>query len=488
MDLAPRLRVISRTGVGYDTVDVVAATARGIAVCFAPDAPTVSTAEHTIALMLAVTKDISGWAQPLVRSRAGCAARHRARRPDARSVRLRSHRPARRRWLRGRSACTRSPTTRSSTPDGAGRHARRRRRAVAPVRRGHPPRAGDAVDSSTSSMRPRWRRCGPDRSSSTAPAAASSTTTPCSTRSSAVTSPAPGSTSPSPSRSLPTTRCVATRGSSSPRTSPRTPRSDVCGSTSTPSTTPSPCSPASADASCPSSAMPGEEHAVTTLRERWAAGTTTLGAWLAIPSIDRRRDDRTHRLRLRVRRPAARRAGLRRLRRPVPGGPARRLDADRPGAVERTRRRRQGPRRRCRSRHRADGQHRRSRRPLPSVPRGTRRSAPEASDRRWPVPRSSNYAATANDVVAVIPMIETVEALGHLDDILSVPGVDAIYVGPADLSLSLGLPPGNNDDADSFREALDDDRRRLPPPRHRAPGSTPPARSPPAVSSRASPW
>lgn len=62
MDLAPRLRVISRTGVGYDTVDVEAATARGVAVCFAPDAPTVSTAEHTIALLLAVTKDIAGWA------------------------------------------------------------------------------------------------------------------------------------------------------------------------------------------------------------------------------------------------------------------------------------------------------------------------------------------------------------------------------------------------------------------------------------------
>ena len=53
-------------------------------------------------------------------------------------------------------------------------------------------------------------------------------------------------------------------------------------------------------------------------------------------------------------------------------------------------------------------------------------------------------------------MIETVDALAHLDDILSVPGVDAIYVGPADLSLSLGLPPGNNDDTASFREALDE--------------------------------
>ncbi len=52
----PRLRVISRLGVGYDTVDVAAATAAGITVCYAPQAPTVSTAEHAVALMLAVTK------------------------------------------------------------------------------------------------------------------------------------------------------------------------------------------------------------------------------------------------------------------------------------------------------------------------------------------------------------------------------------------------------------------------------------------------
>ncbi len=98
--------------------------------------------------------------EPLV-DRAECAARHRARRPDARSVRVRSHRPSCRRGRRGRSAWSRSPTTPSSTSARAGRHARRRRRAVAPIRRGHPPRAGDAVDPSTSSMRPRWRRCRP---------------------------------------------------------------------------------------------------------------------------------------------------------------------------------------------------------------------------------------------------------------------------------------------------------------------------------------
>src|SRR6476469_9359765 len=56
MDRAPALRVIERTGLGYDAVHIRAATARGIAVCNAPDGPTVSTAEHAIALLLAVAK------------------------------------------------------------------------------------------------------------------------------------------------------------------------------------------------------------------------------------------------------------------------------------------------------------------------------------------------------------------------------------------------------------------------------------------------
>ena len=66
----------------------------------------------------------------------------------------------------------------------------------------------------------------------------------------------------------------------------------------------------------------------------------------------------------------------------------------------------------------------------------------------------ADYYAHANADVAVIPMIETAEALSHLDDILSVPGVDAVYVGPSDLSLSLGLGPGNNDGEAAFDEAL----------------------------------
>jgi phosphoglycerate dehydrogenase-like enzyme len=59
MDLCSAARVISRSGIGYDSVDVAAATARGIAVCIAPDAPTVSTAEHAVALLLAAAKHLS---------------------------------------------------------------------------------------------------------------------------------------------------------------------------------------------------------------------------------------------------------------------------------------------------------------------------------------------------------------------------------------------------------------------------------------------
>lgn len=63
-----------------------------------------------------------------------------------------------------------------------------------------------------------------------------------------------------------------------------------------------------------------------------------------------------------------------------------------------------------------------------------------------------DYFARANDEVACIPMIETERALDSLDDILSVPGIDAVYVGPADLSITLGLPPGM-DNGGRFEEA-----------------------------------
>ena len=54
----PRLRVVSRVGIGYDNVDLGAASAAGVVVCNTPDGPTVSTAEHTWALLLAVAREL----------------------------------------------------------------------------------------------------------------------------------------------------------------------------------------------------------------------------------------------------------------------------------------------------------------------------------------------------------------------------------------------------------------------------------------------
>jgi 4-hydroxy-2-oxoheptanedioate aldolase len=69
--------------------------------------------------------------------------------------------------------------------------------------------------------------------------------------------------------------------------------------------------------------------------------------------------------------------------------------------------------------------------------------------------RHSDNRAWAEEQIAVIPMIETGEAISNLDDILSVPGIDAIYVGPADLSLSLGSSPFYSEDDPVFTEALE---------------------------------
>jgi 4-hydroxy-2-oxoheptanedioate aldolase len=83
------------------------------------------------------------------------------------------------------------------------------------------------------------------------------------------------------------------------------------------------------------------------------------------------------------------------------------------------------------------------------APVGSRSFGPTRVSRQ----EGSDYYANANADTAVIPMIETQEALGNLDDILSVPGIDAIYVGPADLSISLGIKPGNNDGDPIFDRA-----------------------------------
>jgi 4-hydroxy-2-oxoheptanedioate aldolase len=82
-------------------------------------------------------------------------------------------------------------------------------------------------------------------------------------------------------------------------------------------------------------------------------------------------------------------------------------------------------------------------------PLGSRSFGPVIAGMRRP-----DHFNWSTDGIAIIPMIETVEAVTHLDEILAVPGIDAVYVGPADLSVSLGLPPQANDDRSEFTEAL----------------------------------
>ncbi len=50
------------------------------------------------------------------------------------------------------------------------------------------------------------------------------------------------------------------------------------------------------------------------------------------------------------------------------------------------------------------------------------------------------YMDAVNEQLLIIPMIETVEAMENLDDMLSVPGIDVLLVGPSDLSINLGVP------------------------------------------------
>ena len=54
---------------------------------------------------------------------------------------------------------------------------------------------------------------------------------------------------------------------------------------------------------------------------------------------------------------------------------------------------------------------------------------------------ASDYQKTANDEILVIPMIETREGIDNIEEILQVPGISGIYIGPSDMGLSLGMIP-----------------------------------------------
>lgn len=67
----------------------------------------------------------------------------------------------------------------------------------------------------------------------------------------------------------------------------------------------------------------------------------------------------------------------------------------------------------------------------------------------------SDYVHHANDTVLAIAMIETKEAVSNVEEIASTPGLDAFYVGPSDLSLSLFDKPGVDFNKPELLAALD---------------------------------
>lgn len=54
----------------------------------------------------------------------------------------------------------------------------------------------------------------------------------------------------------------------------------------------------------------------------------------------------------------------------------------------------------------------------------------------------ADYIQHANETVLTLAMVESKSAVDNLDDILSVPGLDGIFVGPSDLSVSMGHSAG----------------------------------------------
>lgn len=66
-----------------------------------------------------------------------------------------------------------------------------------------------------------------------------------------------------------------------------------------------------------------------------------------------------------------------------------------------------------------------------------------------------DYPQHADDTIVAFAMIETAQALDNLDAILSVEGLDAVYIGPSDLSLALGAKPAFDDVEPKVAQAID---------------------------------
>ena len=66
----------------------------------------------------------------------------------------------------------------------------------------------------------------------------------------------------------------------------------------------------------------------------------------------------------------------------------------------------------------------------------------------------ATYYAQANDEILVVLMAEHIEAIEAADEILSLPGIDVVFIGPNDLHNSMGKPPAFESEDKEFKGAV----------------------------------
>jgi 4-hydroxy-2-oxoheptanedioate aldolase len=84
-------------------------------------------------------------------------------------------------------------------------------------------------------------------------------------------------------------------------------------------------------------------------------------------------------------------------------------------------------------------------------PQGFRSSGPT----RAVVYGGPDYLAKANGEILAFAMVETAQGLANVEAIAGTPGLDGVYIGPSDLSLGIGGPPGQDQDAPALMAAFD---------------------------------
>ncbi|BCL25493.1 HpcH/HpaI aldolase/citrate lyase family protein [Streptomyces aurantiacus] len=88
-------------------------------------------------------------------------------------------------------------------------------------------------------------------------------------------------------------------------------------------------------------------------------------------------------------------------------------------------------------------------------PHGTRGAGGTSRAGAWGLRPNADYLATGNDDVLCIPQLESVEAIRAAPEILALDSVDSVFVGAADLSMSMGATPASPQVLELIASAID---------------------------------